>query len=305
MFSFRLLSIVSILCGFALICLEYAKMRENPNILDNTGYTSTVYYLPGPPARACKSFNKNFKSRPIQTLYSVEKEAYERFSAHDHPTSILKYYGVHPTIPSSLILELAENRNLNEYRWNMKHCQRPSDPAPEVLYRWAQQSAEALEFAHSLGVYNSDVHCVNFLLDRDLNLKVGDWAGASIDGSLSHSSYRLKYSLFDADGRDVPRVAGISAVTEIFALATALYFMVTCEEPWPELDERAGAGEEIKKRIVEKQFPDTNSLPVLGNIIWRCWRVEFASMTEVLHAIKAEQDMASRALDFVPPNGLP
>lgn len=270
-------------------------MTESYNIFDSGGYTSTVYHLPGDPPRACKSFNKEC----VETHFPVEKEAYERFSAHGPPSSILKFYGVHTTIPAGLILELAENKNLNKYRWDMKHCQYPSDPSPEILYRWARQASEALEFAHSLGVYNSDVHCVNFFLDQDLNLKVGDWAGASIDGGQSHSSYRLRYRLFDANGTDIPRATGITAITEIFAFGTALYFMVACHEPWPELREPEDR-EEIKKRIRAKEFPDTSSLPVLGSIISKCWCVEFTSMTEVLHAIEAEHNMTSKATVTVP-----
>jgi len=135
---------------------------------------------------------------------------------------------------------------------------------------------------------------VNFFLDQDLNLKVGDWAGASIDGGRSHSSYRLRYRLFDANGTDIPKATGITAITEIFALGTALYFMVTCHEPWPELREPEDR-EEIKKRIRAKEFPDTSLLPVLGNIISRCWYVEFTSMTEVLYAVEAEKNIASKA----------
>jgi hypothetical protein len=159
----------------------------------------------------------------------------------------------------------------------------------KVLYRWAGQAAEALEFAHSLGVYNSDIHCVNFFLDQDLNLKVGDWAGASIDGSLSQSSYRLSCKLFDAGGTDVPRAMGI-AITEIFALGTALYFMVTCQDPWLDLCEPEDR-EEIKKRIQERDFPDTSVLSVLGDIISKYWNVKFTSMTEVKHAIEAERKL--------------
>ena len=265
-------------------------MAEGSEVLDSWGYTSTVYYLPGDPPRACKSFHKEC----IGTHFPVDKEAYERFSAHDHPPSILKYYGIHDTIPAGIILELAENKNLNKYRWDMKHCQYPSELAPEILYRWARQATEALKFAHSLGVYNSDIHCVNFFLDQDLNLKVGDWAGASIDGRRSHSSYRLRYRLFDADGKDVPKATGITALTEVFALGTALYFMVTCEEPWPDLREPDDR-EEIKKRIQAKDFPDTSLLPVLGSIISRCWHVKFLSMTEVWYAIEAESKLAREA----------
>jgi serine/threonine protein kinase len=256
-------------------------MIEGYKVFDNSGYTSTIYYLPGDPPRVCKSFNEDC----IKNHFPAEKEAYKRFSTNNHPSSILNYYGIHDTIPAGIILELAEKKSLHNYRWDRKEFGFP-DPETEVLYRWAGQAVEALEFAHDLGVYNSDIHCVNFVLDQDLNLKVGDWAGASIDGSVSQSSYRLRYRLFDASGTDVPRATGITALTEIFALGTALYYMVTCQEPWPDLREPEDR-EEIKKQIREKNFPDTSALPVLGDVISKCWNVEFTSMTALKHAIEA------------------
>ncbi len=135
-------------------------------------------------------------------------------------------------------------------------------------------------------LFNSEIHCVNFFLDRNLDLKVGDWAGASIDGSRSQSSYQLRYRLFDADGTDVPRARGISARTEIFAFGTALFFMIACQDLWPELKEPSNR-EEIKRRLKEREFPDTSVLPVLGGVISKCWDVGFMSMTEVKHVIEA------------------
>lgn len=258
-------------------------MMEGYTVFDNAGYTSTVYHLPGDPPRACKSFNEDC----TKTHFPVEVEAYKRFSTNNHPSSILKYYGIHDAIPAGIILELAEKKSLHKYRWDQRQFGHP-DPETEILYRWAGQAAEALEFAHALGVFNSDIHCVNFFLDRDLNLKVGDWAGASIDGSPSQSSYRLRYRLFDTSGRDIPRAMGITALTEIFALGTALYFMVAAQEPWPDLREPEDR-EEIKKRIQGKKFPDTSVLPVLGDVISRCWNVEFTSMTAVKDAIETER----------------
>jgi serine/threonine protein kinase len=260
-------------------------MAEEYKVLDSWGYTSTVYSIPGDPPRVCKSFNEDC----IGSHFPVEKNAYERFSAHKYPPSILKYYGVHETIPAGIILELAEKGNLFKYLWEQKQFTN-SDPDAEELYRWAGQAAAALEFAHSLGVYNSDIHCVNFFLDGDLNLKVGDWAGASIDGSPSQSSYRLRSRLFDADGTDVPRATGITARTEIFAMGTALFSMVTGRDPWPELRDPEDR-EAIKKRIREKDFPDTSRLSSLGDIVSKCWNVDFTSMTEVKQAIEAERKL--------------
>jgi serine/threonine protein kinase len=258
-------------------------MAADFEVLDTHGYTSIVYSLPGDPPRVCKSVNEDC----MKTHFPVEREAYERFSAHGHPSSILKYYGIHDTIPAGIILELAEHGSLYRYRWEQREFGKP-DPEPEIMYRWAWQAAEALEFAHSLGVYNSDIHCVNFFINANLDLKVGDWAGASVDGGQSHSSYRLRFRLFDAQGRDMPRATGITALTEVFAMGTALYWMVTFQEPWPELHEPED-DEEIKRRIQSKDFPDTSGLPALGAVISNCWDLRFTSMTDVKHAIEMER----------------
>ncbi|SMR61784.1 unnamed protein product [Zymoseptoria tritici ST99CH_3D1] len=266
-------------------------MDEKYIPLDRQGYTSTVYRLPDDPPRVCKSFDKGRTKDGIDKLFATEKAAYERFTANNPPSSLLKYYGVHETIPNGLILEFAEHRDLYAYIW--ESSEKRWQPTDEQLYRWASQAAKALEFSHSVGVYNSDIHSINFFLDGVLNLKVGDWAGASIDGSVSHSSYRLRYRQCDKDGGDVPRRTGITASTEIFALGMVLYNMVVGEEPWPELREPEDAAE-IKKRIGDKDFPDTAKLPVLGMVSSKCWLVEFGSMTEVRCAIEAERAFSSQ-----------
>jgi serine/threonine protein kinase len=259
-------------------------MAESFAVFSSRGFTSTIYSLPGEPPRVCKAFNQD----KIEYLYPVEQAVYERFSKYSHPSSILKYYGTHETIPAGLVLELASNGDLHDYRWQQMH-RGHEGPEYNVLLRWARQAAEALEFAHSVGVLNSDIHCINFFLDAHLNLKVGDWAGASIDGSKSRSSYRLRHRLFDESGADISRATGISTATEIFALGTALYRMIVVHEPWPELDENKPEDRElIRKCIAEKNFPNISTLPVLGDVILKCWNVVFTSMREVRQAIEAE-----------------
>ena len=113
---------------------------------------------------------------------------------------------------------------------------------------------------------NSDIHCVNIFLNRDLNLKVGDWAGASIGGSPSPCSYRLRHRIFAADGTDVPRSTGVNPSTDTFAFGTALDCMVPGHDPWPELQEPEDR-EEIKQRICEKRFPHVGDVPTLSNVM--------------------------------------
>ena len=129
-----------------------------------------------------------------------------------------------------------------------------------------------------------------------LNLKVGDWGGASIDGGKSHCSYRYSHRLFGADGADIPAEKGISKATEIFALGTAFYVMISGEEPWPELEEPRDRLE-IRERIVNRQYPDTRKLVILGDVVAKCWSGRFVSMTEIRRAIEDERDREIEILE--------
>ncbi|KKA16437.1 Serine/threonine protein kinase [Rasamsonia emersonii CBS 393.64] len=53
----------------------------------------------------------------------------------------------------------------------------------ELRLRWAKQAAEGLQILHSVDVVHCDVSPRNFLLDSGLNLKISDFAGASLSGS--------------------------------------------------------------------------------------------------------------------------
>jgi serine/threonine protein kinase len=247
------------------------------------GYTSTIYHIPDDTRKVCKSFSGKY----AQTNFPAEVAAYERFMARDHPSSILKYYGVDKNHPDSIVLELAANGNFLKYRLDHIQFGDPA-PAPETFCRWASQAAEGLAFAHSCNVLHSDIHCVNFFLDENLNLKVADFAGASIDGGRSYSTYRLTHRLFDWDGNDMPSKK-ITVACEIFAFGSALYTMVAGHDLFPELDQSHDR-EEIVQLLQKRMFPDTKTLPALGPVIRKCWNLVFLSMNEVQEAIEAEKN---------------
>jgi serine/threonine protein kinase len=173
------------------------------------------------------------------------------------------------TTRPAIVLELAEKGNLMEYLWDNSH-QFNNPPSQDLLYRWALQAAEALAFTHSCGVLHSDIHCANFLLDENLNLKVADWAGASIDGGKSWSFYRITHRLPNHPER---KVKGTTIEIEIFGLGSALYYMVTGHDIFPEL-RYSRDKEEIIRRLREREFPDTGELKVLGPVISKCWNLE-------------------------------
>lgn len=274
-----------ILVGVAcLYLLSLTTSSPYTRLANSHGHTSTIYLLP-PQNNAttplvCKSVHPHFAT----TLFPVEKLVYERFSAaQDAPAGLLTYHGIHTDIPSGLILEFAEQGNLQDWMFSVAE-----PPSEALLYKWTLQAAEALSFAHNIGILHSDIHPLNFFLTRDLDLKLGDWGGASVDGSLSHCSYRYRYRLFDVDGTDVAKEYGVSTQTEVFAFGMAVFAMVSGQEIWPELEEPRDY-EKIKERIVQRRFPDTTPLRILGDVVEGCWSGKFKSMEEVRVAVERER----------------
>jgi serine/threonine protein kinase len=287
-----------LVCLAVIFTISHLTVPRYITLPNSDGHTSTVYLLPSEANASntiiCKSIHPHF----ADVLLPIEKEAYQRFSSNKAPSSLLTYHGIHNEIPTGIVLEFAESGNLQD--WLLKgHI-----PSSELLYKWAYQATEALEFAHGLGVLHADIHCVNFFLTKALDLKVGDWGGASIDGGKSHCSYRYTHRLFGLDGTDVPEI-GISSATEIFALGTAFFFMISGQEPWPELKEPHDR-EEIRRRITRRQFPATNGLRVLSSVVAKCWDGEFDTMAEVRRAIETEMDgNRNTAIFDVEPSILP
>lgn len=144
-----------------------------------------------------------------------------------------------------------------------------------------------------------DIHCVNFLLDGELNLKVGDLAAAAVDGGRPNSWYRRTHQLVrkergkeggggDGEGREKEKGKEVSVASEVFALGSALYCMVVGHDLFePELDYEADK-EEIRRRISEREFPDVGGLEVLGGVVKKCWNLEYGDMQDVLEGIDAE-----------------
>jgi serine/threonine protein kinase len=213
-----------------------------------------------------------------------EKEAYERLATPGRPTTILTYLG-----PSSdnrgILLEYAENGTIEEYLQKRK-------PPEEIVLRWSRQAAEALDFCHSKHVLHGDVRCGNLLLDRHLNVKLGDFTGSSIDKSEPLSYYDTDHLL--------PRDNFvISAETEIFAFGSTLFQMVSGIRPYHSLK-----GNEKEQKFRLQQFPDVTGYGFFGDIITKCWQLEYGTMADVLKSLDAAGVYFSVVADFKTANHL-
>lgn len=202
-----------------------------------------------------------------RTRCQREKEVYERLAAPGRPATILTYLG-----PSSdgrgILLEYAENGTVEGYLAKKR-------PSEELSLRWSRQAAEALCFCHSKQVLHGDIRCGNLLLDRHLNLKVGDFTGSSIDHSEALSYYGTDHLL--PQDKFV-----ISVKTEIFAFGSMLYQIVSGNRPYYHLESK-----KIEQKFQQQQFPDVTEYGLLGDIITKCWYLEYETMADVLDSLDA------------------
>lgn len=216
---------------------------------------------------------------------AVEAKVYERLtrSLGNSSSTILRYYG---RDKHGIILEYAENGTLREYMRNA--C----PPSNTLLLRWARQVAQALLLCHESSVLHGDINCSNLFLDSELNLKLGDFAGSSIDGSPATICYSTTHELPASDSSHDPDGNMITKETEIFALGSTLYEMVTGHPPFHEKSDS-----EVECLFRAREFPDVSDLAILGPVIEKCWNVKFSSMEEVLNSIKRYEGTQASLFD--------
>ncbi|RDL37460.1 Uncharacterized protein BP5553_04893 [Venustampulla echinocandica] len=210
-------------------------------------------------------------------------------------SQLLEILGNHPRIIGSkgltddgLLLEYAVNGDLNSYI-----AANPGTSLDQRL-QWCRQAAEAVEYLHKKRVIHCDINLRNLLLDKNLDLKLADFQGMhkSCDGDV----------LLDGLSREctksfLPRAHGDYAdvKTDLFALGSAIYFIMMGHEVFPDLDSNEDE-EEIERRFRSSQFPiDPQGCSAITN---KCWTQEYGSSQEVVDDITAVQKTMASTLSI-------
>ncbi|KAI9848564.1 MAG: hypothetical protein M1837_007233 [Sclerophora amabilis] len=208
-----------------------------------------------------------------------ERDVYETFQGKSAPSSILEYRGA--TTLHGILLEYAELGNVRQYL-------QTHSPCLAVRLRWAQQAAEALVFTHSLGIFHNDINNSNFFLTKQLDLKVGDFGSASLDGRGS-SLHSTTHQLPDVD-------IG-TRHTDIFAFGSSLFELMTGNVPYQEMRHDHCGVEDLFRR---KIFPDLGNVKALKEVILGCWTQKFDSMEGVLEDIRKDRHANDSSTDSAP-----
>ena len=162
---------------------------------------------------------------------------------------------------------------------------------PKMRLKWCRQAGEALAHVHAKQVVHCDVSTRNFLLDKSLDVKLSDFQGLC-----TTSSGATMYGLALENPKSfLPRPADRSdRISDLFALGTAIYEIVTGHEPYPDLDELDDE-EEIEKRYEGGQFPDLDDV-LGGQIIQRCWSLAYRNVDSCVEDLADLEKRYSRVL---------
>ncbi|CAH0054127.1 unnamed protein product [Clonostachys solani] len=195
-------------------------------------------------------------------------------------SGILRFYGI--LDDTSIVLQHAPYGSIRNY---FRQCH--SQPVPlSTKLRWAEQAVGAVAFLHSKNIFHCDLSCNNIFLDKDMNAVIGDFAGSSVDGGEFFSWYETSHS--------PPDIYSPSTKTEIFALGSVLYEIMTQEKPFQGLDEHL-----IEDALRRRQFPSLDLLPMLKIPITKCWNQQYETINELLQDIKNEDTPLGEEVDIM------
>jgi serine/threonine protein kinase len=139
---------------------------------------------------------------------------------------------------------------------------------------WVIDVSEALHFLHAQGVVHADLKPENILLDENKShVYLVDFSGSCIDGKQGTAWESVRF--FMPRGQDDhPTVQ-----TDLFALGSTLYEIMTGEQPYRELEDG-----EVEERLRQGIFPRVKEV-VGGDVMRWCWSGTVNSADEVCRAL--------------------
>jgi len=193
----------------------------------------------------------------------VEARIYQRLGEHPR---LVKMKGWDPN-SHIMVLEYMPNGTLEAYissfHWHIKSVQR---------LRWISQTLESIQLLHSRGIIHCDIGPHNILLDAEMNLKITDFSGSSLDGSRAMICPKTRYTAPDPNWNpgQLPTVE-----EDIFSLGSTIYFIIMGSSPFNGLPD-----EVVERKFLDGQFPNLTGVPC-ADIIRMCWQRKATSVQRI------------------------
>jgi len=140
---------------------------------------------------------------------------------------------------------------------------------------WIETALVAFDYIHSREVFQGDVSARNFLVADDLSIVLSDFSGSKIRDEESLVRPETRY---EKQGEELIK---ISRATDIFAIGSLIYEIVTGKPPYDKLED-----EDVEKLFKRAEFPSTADV-YLGEIIRGCWIGDYETVKQVLDAMLA------------------
>ena len=136
-------------------------------------------------------------------------------------------------------------------------------PSRSDAFRWLEQAAEALDFAHAAGVVHRDIKPANLLLDADENLNIADFGVSRSDDEATLTGHG---EVVGTAGYLAPEhLAGGSATpaSDRFALGVVAYQLLTGRLPTSDRGELTASVDAVFARALadepERRFPTAST----------------------------------------------
>ena len=218
-----------------------------------------------------------FHDNPIQSRGArkgLRKTSELNIRMHEREVKTIEALGAHPSLVTTfnasnehgIEMKFLENGNLEDYI--LLH------PRPDLgrVLQWILHIAEGLQYMHGKGIMHSDIALRNVLLDRDLNAKLIDFSGSSVEAETSRIEDDVS--------------------TEIFHFANIAYSLLAWQEY--ELDIREYVWdydwEAISAAPLARPWPGREDLPSVdniscGDVILNYWLQKYEDMGAVCAAL--------------------
>lgn len=204
----------------------------------------------------------------------------------NHSTAIMEILGTHPRIvqflergQTALRFEYVPGGRLDSFiQYNSASISRVRK------VKWCIQAAEALDYIHSKHIIHSDIEVTNFLVSANGDLKLGDIEGQHINskGEIMDTLEGARAVYRHPKAEEEP-----DAKHDIFALGTVVFAILLHRLPWAELDPAIEEDEsEIETRFKNEDWPKDLDGCMWGNIVKKCWKLQYATAADLLNALK-------------------
>ena len=236
----------------------------------------------GKPA-AVKILNENLASYQ-QIVERFHNEALVMVKL-DHP-NIRQVYGYgYIGNRHCIVMEYLDGEDLEAL---MKAGRRFTD---DELRRWWNQTVDALDYTHAMGIVHRDIKPSNLFLDKRGNIKLLDFGIAKVKESISLTSTgAMMGTLMYMSPEQVKDTKSIDYRTDIYSLAVTFAHLVSGNCPY---DSTTSGDFEIRERIVYKPL-ELSDLPM-------SWRGFLAPYLEK----EPDKRPALRHFESVSPMGMP